>query len=110
MCGNLENAVARGVHDGLARADVLFGEFLDDFRSGRGLVSDGSSADLLFEFLDHFAREPVFVDWESLIEPYSSHFPVAGGCVFSWRVCFAFAVGAEWRRLRRQELQRSNVS
>ena len=49
MRGNLEDAVAGGVHDGLAGADVFCAQFLDDFGAGRRLIANGFAADLRFE-------------------------------------------------------------
>src|SRR5258708_5519006 len=92
MCGDLENAVAGGVHDGHAGADVLCAEFFQDFGAGGGFVAQRFAADLLFERFDNFWREAVLVNWKSLIEPDACHLPVACGGVFAWGVSSPFTV------------------
>ncbi len=64
---------------------MLFAEFLDDFRAGRRLVAKGLAANGTLEFLHQIAREAVFVNRKSLVEPDAGHFPVAGGGVFARR-------------------------
>ncbi len=49
---NLEDAIARGVHDGVAGAHVLFAQFLDDFGAGGGLIAERFSADRALVLLD----------------------------------------------------------
>jgi len=95
MRGDLEDAVAGGVDDRLAGADVLFAKFLDDFGAGGGLVTNGVAADAFFKLSDDVGRKAVFVDGKSLIEPYAGHFPVAGSGVFAGGASGSFAEGAE---------------
>src|SRR5258708_16263086 len=67
MCGDLENAVAGGVHDGHAGADVLFAEFFQDFGAGGGFVSQRLSADLVFLLLQYFRPATLLLKWEKLV-------------------------------------------
>ena len=64
MRGDLKDAVARGVHDRLARSNMLFTKLFDNFRSGSRLVPDSSAADLPFELRDNFRWESVRINWE----------------------------------------------
>ena len=101
MRGNLKNAVAGRVHNRLARVHMLFTQLLDNLRSRRRLVADRLSPDPFLEGFNHITRESMFVHRESLIEPHSRHFPVAGCRVFSWRMGCSFAVcAAQFRRGR----------
>src|SRR5579863_5131965 len=59
VCGDLENTVTGGVHDGLAGAHVLFAEFLYDFGAGCWLVADGATADLPLKLGDQLVRKSV---------------------------------------------------
>ena len=52
MRGNLKDAVARSVDNRFSRANVLFAEFLDDFRAGCGLVPKRATPNLFFKFRD----------------------------------------------------------
>src|SRR5207249_908476 len=109
MRGDLKHTVARGIHDRLARSNVLFAQFLDDLRAGSGLVSNGSSANLLFKLLDQFLRESIFVNRERLLEPHARHFPVSCRRVFPGRARRALAERSNWRCGWRLMLQRRDV-
>src|SRR5580765_6803383 len=90
--GNLKDAVAGGVHDGLAGTNVLFTKLLDDFRAGGGFVTQGFATDLPFELVDNFARKSMRVDRKCLVEPNAGHFPMTGGRILSGRMRGAFSV------------------
>ena len=80
---DLEYAVARGVDDWSSGAHVLFSQFFEDFRAGRGLVAERLAADLFFEFSDQLSGEPVWICWKCLGEPDTRHLPVSRGGVFA---------------------------
>ncbi len=63
VCGDLEDAVAGGVDDWFAGANVLGAEFFQDFRAGSGFVAEDFAANLLFECADDFRREAVAGKW-----------------------------------------------
>src|SRR5262249_21428395 len=104
MCGDLKYAVARGVHDREAGPYMLFTQFLDDLRAGSGFVAECFVANLFFKSVHDFRRESMFVNGESLIQPDTSHFPVPGGSVLSWRVCGSFPKGGLRRSVRSKVL------
>ena len=95
--GDLKNAVARGVDDGLAGAHMLVAQFLDDFGAGSRLVAESLASDLLFEFSDELRRETLADKPERPGQPDAGHLPMPGGGVFAGRVRGAFSVGCEWR-------------
>src|SRR5260370_22013072 len=78
MRSNLKDAVAGGVDDGLSGSHMLFAKLFDDFRSRRWLVSDGFSADEIFEFFDQLAGKSVPVYWQGVVAPHSGHLPCPG--------------------------------
>ena len=107
--GDLEDAVAGGVHDELAGAHVLFAEFFDDFGAGGGLVADRLAADLALKLGNQVARKTVRINRERLVQPDTGHFPMPGGRIFSRGVRCAFAEGAERCGGGLQISERSNI-
>jgi len=89
--GDLEYAVAGGVDDGAAGANVLFAKLFDDFGAGGGLIAERLAADGFFESGDEVGGETVGINRKGLVEPDASHFPMAGGGVLPRRASGAFA-------------------
>src|SRR5260370_9145814 len=77
MRGDLKHAVARRVHDWLARSYVLLTQFLDDLCAGSRLVSNRLPANLSLELFDQFLRKSFFVNRSRPPHPHSHHFPYA---------------------------------
>ena len=96
----MKDAVARGVHDGETRSNVLLAKFFDDLGSRGGLVADGLAADGAFERLDDFGREAVSVDRKCLRQPNPGHLPVPGGRIFPWGMRDPFAKAPFWAARR----------
>jgi len=59
---NLKNTVAGSVDNRLACPYVFLTQFLDDFRSGSGLVADRFAANLLFKPGNQIGRKPFLVN------------------------------------------------
>src|SRR5580704_14308036 len=101
---NLKDAVARRVYDRKTGPHMLLVELFDYFRAGRRLVPYRAPPDLLFKFRDQLRRKSVRINRKRLSEKDPSHFPVAGGGVFSRRVSGRFAETSR-RFLRRVEMR-----
>ena len=95
VSGDLEDAVARSVDDGLAGTDMFVAEFFDDFGAGGGLVAESFAADLFFKLVDDFFGKAVRINRKGLGEPGAGHFPVTGGGVFAGGMGGTFSVGGE---------------
>src|SRR6266851_1528061 len=109
MRGDLKHAVARRVHDWLARSYVLLAQFLDDLRAGSRLVSNRLPANLFLELFDQFLRESVFVNRERLLQPHSRHFPVSCRRIFPGRARRSLAIRSKRSTRRRLMFQRCDV-
>ena len=88
---------------------MLLAQLLDNFRSGRWFVSNRLSANSFLQGVNHFRRKSVLVHRESLIEPYTRHFPVSRCRVFSRRVRRTFAIRTAWFPNRRQMRERLDI-
>ena len=106
---DLEDAVARRVHDRETRSNVFLAQFLDNFGSGGGLVADRLAADGAFELFDQFARKTMLVNGKRLRQPDAGHLPVPRGRVLARRMRRAFAIAALRTRGRRQVVERRNI-
>ena len=109
VSGDLEDAVAGGVDDGAAGANVFIAKLLDDFRARGGPVAERLAADGFFEGGDEVGGETVGINRESLVEPDASHFPMAGGGVLPRRASGAFAETAVGVRGRSEVVERGDV-
>src|SRR5882762_3034735 len=114
MRGDLKHAIARRVHNRLARPHVFFAQLLDNLRTGCWLVSDRLLANLLLEFFDQISRESVFVNRKRLVQPHPGHFPMSGRRIFSGRDCRSLAIRSKrssgWNlMLQRRDVRQSEA-
>src|SRR5882762_6817720 len=107
--GNLENAVARRVHNRLPGTHVLFAQLLDNFRSRGRLIPNRFLANPPLKFLNHFRRKSVFVHRKRLLQPHSRHLPMSCRRIFSRRMGRTLSVRRSRFCRRRQMRQRRNV-
>src|SRR5260370_15970567 len=109
MRGDLKHAVARRIHNRLARSYVFFTEFLDDLRARRRLVADRLPANPLLELFDQFLWKSVFVNRERLLQPHSRHFPVSCRRIFPGRARRSLSISPNRSSSRRLMFQRCDV-
>jgi hypothetical protein len=83
VCGNLKDAVGRGVDDQRARSHVLGSKFLDDFGPGRHLVSDDAPSGQPRELINQVRLEAIWEDGKRILEHDAHHFPMAGHGIFT---------------------------
>ncbi len=106
---HLEDAVGRGVDDGLARAQVLLAQLLDDLGARSRLVAQRPPADGRFELFHQLGGKTVRVGGEGMLLVEPGHLPVPGGGVLAVRGDGGPAVGPGGSGRRLQVGQRLDV-
>ena len=83
VAGDLEHTVTGGIHNGVAGADVLLAQLIQNGGTAGGSVAQRLGADGSLKGIHHFRRKAFRIQWKGLFQLNAHQFPVAGGGILA---------------------------